>query len=71
MQLGFKYVVDLLHMYMIQLSICLSLTQIVGFMVCGMLSGYVADRYGRWKVCPLTGLCDELKIIFRNCFYWF
>ncbi|XP_062238849.1 putative transporter SVOPL isoform X2 [Platichthys flesus] len=22
----------------------------LGFMVCGVLSGYVADRYGRWKV---------------------
>lgn len=22
----------------------------LGFMVCGVLAGYVADRYGRWKV---------------------
>lgn len=22
----------------------------VGFMVCGVLAGYIADRYGRWKV---------------------
>ncbi|XP_028254150.1 putative transporter SVOPL [Parambassis ranga] len=22
----------------------------LGFMVCGVLGGYVADRYGRWKV---------------------
>ncbi len=28
----------------------------LGYMVCGVLCGYVADRYGRWKV--------------RRCFVW-
>ncbi|XP_065807301.1 putative transporter SVOPL isoform X2 [Labrus bergylta] len=27
-----------------------SMMVFLGFMVCGVLSGYVADRYGRWKV---------------------
>ncbi|XP_008292417.1 putative transporter SVOPL [Stegastes partitus] len=27
----------------------------LGFMVCGVLGGYVADRYGRWKVFWMTG----------------
>uniref|UniRef100_A0A8C7G1E2 Major facilitator superfamily (MFS) profile domain-containing protein n=1 Tax=Oncorhynchus kisutch TaxID=8019 RepID=A0A8C7G1E2_ONCKI len=31
-----------------------------GFMVCGLLSGYVADRCGHWKVCPFTGFWDEI-----------
>ncbi|XP_038851247.1 putative transporter SVOPL [Salvelinus namaycush] len=35
-----------------------------GFMVCGLLSGYVADRYGRWNVCPFTGL------VFTILLFW-
>ncbi|XP_024229831.1 putative transporter SVOPL [Oncorhynchus tshawytscha] len=35
-----------------------------GFMVCGLLSGYVADRCGCWKVCPFTGL------VFTILLFW-
>ena len=33
-----------------------------GFMVCGVLGGYIADRYGRWKV--KHTLIFTLQIIF-------
>ncbi|XP_021419142.2 putative transporter SVOPL isoform X2 [Oncorhynchus mykiss] len=45
-----------------------------GFMVCGVLSGYVADRYGRWKVVfggSLWAAYFSLLTSFSPSYGWF
>ncbi|XP_036374339.1 putative transporter SVOPL [Megalops cyprinoides] len=46
----------------------------LGFMVCGVLSGYVADRYGRWKVVFggfVWGAYFSLLTSFAPSYGWF
>ncbi|KAL0962681.1 hypothetical protein UPYG_G00343920 [Umbra pygmaea] len=46
----------------------------LGFMVCGVLSGYVADRYGRWKVVfggSLWAAYFSLLTSFSPSYGWF
>lgn len=31
-------------------TVCCVQMVFLGFMLCGVLGGYLADRYGRWKV---------------------
>ncbi|XP_051784655.1 putative transporter SVOPL isoform X1 [Erpetoichthys calabaricus] len=46
----------------------------LGFMVCSFISGFVADRYGRWKVvfgCFIWGLYFSLLTSFSPSYGWF
>ncbi|XP_041114457.1 putative transporter SVOPL [Polyodon spathula] len=46
----------------------------LGFMVCSLFSGYLADKYGRWKVvfgCFVWGLYFSLLTSFAPTYGWF
>lgn len=39
----------------------------LGFMLCGVLSGYISDRYGRWKVTLLFNFETKKKLNMVYC----
>ncbi|XP_041110297.1 putative transporter SVOPL [Polyodon spathula] len=46
----------------------------LGFMVCSLFSGYLADKYGRWKIvfgCFVWGLYFSLLTSFAPTYGWF